>query len=1081
MKKLFLLLLTVLSVTLYASAQTRTVTGTVVDAETDEPIIGAAVTDKAGKGVNTDIDGNFSIVLPESVTKLTVSSVGYTPKEVTVKGGKMEIRLSPSATALDEVIAVAYGTAKKSAFTGSATVIKSTEIEQAQVSNALDALTGKVAGVQLNNASGQPGQSDPSIFIRGISSLNAGNAPLIVVDGVPYSGDMNNISTQDIESMTILKDAASNALYGARGANGVIMITTKKGGNNGEAQVTIDAKWGANMRATQDYDLVKDPAAYYEMYYKALYNYSHLRGFDDGNDGFIKYDATQAHIWANNNLINGAGMGLGYNVYTIPAGQYMIGTNGKLNPNATLGRIATFEGQEYWLTPDNWLDEAYNTSLRQEYNLSVANGNDRGNFYASASYLKNEGITNSSDYERFTGRLSAETQAKDWLKVGANMSYTHFQSRSLDEDGSSASSGNVFAAATQVAPIYPLYIRDGKGNILVDSNGFLRYDYGQKDNAGLERPVYGQSNALSQAILDRVSSEGNAFNATGYVEIRFLKDFKFTSNNNVNVDETRSTQFTNPWYGQYASANGMISKGHGRAIDYTFQQLLNWSHQFGLHNVSVLAGHENYWARTYSLSGSKENMFDPFNDELATAVIVGSTSSSSGAYNTEGWIFRGQYDYSDKYFGSVSFRRDGSSRFHPDHRWGNFWSAGGAWILTKEDWIQFPQWVNMLKFKASYGEQGNDQIGSYRYTNTYDIVNSNGNPAAVPVSMGNPNITWEKNSNFNVGFEFDLFNARLGGSIEGFYRRTTDMLSAVYLPASFGYTGYYDNIGNMINGGIEIDLHGTIIRTKDFSWDVNANFTWYKNEVEKLAEDHKGQTAEGYQGYANGNYFIGEGLPLQTFYMQKYAGVNPENGKAMYWRDITETDANGVTKVIGREKTEDYNAATMYLCGSALPHMYGGFGTNLTYRDFDLSVDFTYQIGGKVYDSAYSSYMSNPTTEGHGSNFHRDLYNAWTPENPNSNIPALVFNDLYATQFSDRFITNASYLTLQNINFGYTLPRSITRKIQVNKLRVYFSADNVFILSKRQGLNPTQSITGGSSNTYYAPIRTLSGGINITF
>ena len=406
MKKLFLLLLTVLSVTLCASAQTRTVTGTVVDAETDEPIIGAAVTDQAGKGVKTDIDGNFSIVLPESVTKLTVSSVGYNPMEVKIKGGKMEIRLTPSATALDEVIAVAYGTAKKSAFTGSATVIKSTEIEQAQVSNALDALTGKVAGVQLNNASGQPGQSDPSIFIRGISSLNAGNAPLIVVDGVPYSGDMNNISTQDIESMTILKDAASNALYGARGANGVIMITTKKGGNNGEAQVSVDAKWGANMRATQDYKLVKDPAAYYEMYYKSLYNYSHLRGFDDGNDGFIKYDAAQAHIWANQNLINGAGMGLGYNVYTIPEGQYMIGTNGKLNPNATLGRMATFQGQQYWLTPDNWLDEAYHTSLRQEYNVSVANGNDRGNFYASASYLKNEGITNRS--EEHTSELQSQ-------------------------------------------------------------------------------------------------------------------------------------------------------------------------------------------------------------------------------------------------------------------------------------------------------------------------------------------------------------------------------------------------------------------------------------------------------------------------------------------------------------------------------------------------------------------------------------------------------------------------------------------------------------------------------------------------
>lgn len=1078
MKKLFLLLLTVICVTFCASAQTRTITGTVIDAETDEPVIGAAVTDKDGKGVNTDLDGNFSITLPESVKKITISSVGYNPKEIDVKPGHMTIYLESAATALDEVIAVAYGTAKKSAFTGSAAVVKSADIEEAQVSNALNALSGKVAGVQMTNASGQPGSSTPSIRIRGISSINAGNSPLIIVDGMPYSGDVGNISSQDIESMTVLKDAASNALYGARGANGVILITTKRGGNTGDAVVTVDAKWGMNTRATRDYAVVKDPASYYELYYRSLYNYASLRGFDDGNDGFIKYDPANAHVWANNNLITGAGMGLGYNVYSIPEGQYMIGSNGKLNPNATLGNVVTTSnGQSYMLLPDDWLDNAYKNSLRQEYNVSVANGNDRGSFYASFSYLSNEGITANSDYSRLTGRLSAETMAKSWLKVSANMSYTHFESNQIDADGEGASTGNVFAAATTVAPIYPLFIRDGSGRIMIDNNGLRRYDYGDKQNAGLERPVFPQSNALDETILNTSSIEGNAFSATGSIEVRFLNDFKFTSNNNVTVDETRSTAVTNPYYGSYSSQNGIVSKGHARSIDYTFQQMLNWSHQYGAHNVSAMFVHENYWARSYSLSGSKSNMFDPNNSELAGAIILQSTNSSKSEYNNEGWLFRGMYDYNEKYFGQFSFRRDGSSRFHPDHRWGNFWSFGGAWILTKEDFIHFPKWVNMLKFKASYGEQGNDNIGNYLYTNTYSIVNSNGNPAAVPSMMGNPNITWETNTNANAGFEFELFNARLSGSVEGFFRRAKDMLYAVYLPQSFGWSGYYDNIGHMRNIGIELDLHGTIIRTKDFTWDVNLNLTHYKNTIEELAAEHKNMEVDGHPGYANGNNFLGEGLSLYTFYMQKYAGVDPKTGKALFWRDVT--DENG--KVTGRETTDDYSSASMYLCGTALPSVYGGFGTSFSYRDFDLSFDFAYQLGGQVMDSDYASYMASPSTSSHGSNMHQDLYNAWTPENPNTNIPALCFNDLYSASASDRFLTNASYLRLQNINFGYTLPKNLVRRLQLQKVRLYVLCENVYTWSKRRGLNPAQSITGGASNAYNAPIRTISGGFTVTF
>ena len=422
---------------------------------------------------------------------MVISFIGMATQEVAIKPN-LNITLKPDTETLEEVIVTAYGTAKKSAFTGSASVIKADEIGKVQTSNATEALTGKVSGVQIRTSSGQPGKNSPSILIRGISSITAGNSPLIILDGTPYEGDLNNINSQDIESMTVLKDAASNALYGARGANGVIMITTKKG-TSGKATVTLDAKWGVNTRATQDYKTIDNPAQYYELYYKGLKDY------------FINeksYSPSQAHLLANQNLCASNSYGLGYNVYTIPTGQYMIGENGKLNPNATLGNMVNYNGQDYLLIPDNWLDEAYKTSLRQEYNFSVAAGTDKGSFYTSFSYLKNEGISPNSDYSRLTGRVKADYQATKWLKIGVNSSYTHYDSNSLGEDGSSASSGNVFAAATRIAPIYPLYIRDGKGNIMYDKNGLKMYDYGDKTNAGLERPAFTKSNALSDAILN---------------------------------------------------------------------------------------------------------------------------------------------------------------------------------------------------------------------------------------------------------------------------------------------------------------------------------------------------------------------------------------------------------------------------------------------------------------------------------------------------------------------------------------------------------------------------------------------------
>ena len=1045
-----------------ALAQTA-VTGTVVSQEDGQPIIGATVrVVGASAGAVTDADGKFSISMPAGHNKLKVTYVGMVDQDVTVKGNSVRVVLVPDQTNLDEVMVVAYGTAKKSAFTGSAAVVKSDDIAKISSSNAMSALSGKVSGVQINSATGAPGQESFSIRIRGISSINAGNDPLIIVDGAPYNGDINNLNQNDIASMTVLKDAASAALYGARGANGVVIITTKNG-REGTSSITVDAKWGANTRGVEFYNTVESPAGYYEAYYQSLKNYRTSLGDD----------AATAHRWALNNMFSG-GYDLGYNVYTVPEGQDFIGPNGKLNPNATLGRVINVNGTEYLLYPDSWRDAAYQTGVRQEYNVTATGSNDKGSFYGSAGYLKNEGISIGSDYERFTGRLKADYQLRSWLKLSGNFNYAHYKANSLADDGGSTV-GNVFMVKN-MAPIYPLYIRDAAGNILQDSKtGLAMYDWGNGTVTGLTRPTMTGSNPIFANYFDKNQNEGNSLDATGTAEIRFLEDFKFTSANTVMLDETRFTYTNNPYYGQFAANNGSVQKAHVRTWAYNYQQLLNWHHLFDKHDVEVMLGHEYYRTRYYYLTASKNNMFSVFNDELAGAVNTGTMNSYTTDYNVEGWFGRVQYNYDNKYFGSLSYRRDASSRFHPDHRWGNFWSLGGAWIISKEKWFNAP-WVDELKFKASYGEQGNDNIGSYLYTDTYSIVPSGDGAGVKPSSTkGNETITWEKNGNFNTGFEFSFFRGRLAGSIEYFYRRTSDMLAFFALPASSGWSGYYDNVGNMQNMGAEVELDGTLIRTKDFEWGLNLNFTAYKNEITSIADKNKTRTVEGSEGYASGSYFYGEGESLYTFYMSKYAGVD-ENGKSMFYKD--KLDENG--NIIGRETTTTPGEATYYLCGTALPWAYGGFGTRFSYKGFDLAVDFNYQLGGQIYDSDYAG-MMGITSSGRGSAIHADLLNSWTEENPNTNIPKLIIDDTSTTTTSDRFLIGASYLSLQNLNFGYTFPTKMTSKVGIGKLRVYLTATNLWLWSKRQGLDPRQSITGGASSAYYSAMRTISGGISVTF
>ena len=763
-RKIVLSLIAVFVFLAYATAQNRQISGTVSDAN-GHPVAGATViVDGTSLGTTTNTAGEYTLSAPVNGT-LVVTFVGFEPQQLPIAGKtRINVTMKEDAQAIDDVIVVAFGTAKKEAFTGSAAVIKSDEIAKVQTSNVATALVGRVAGVQTSSTSGDLGKT-PSIRVRGFSSINAGKEPLWIVDGMPYEGDLNNLNTNDIESMTVLKDAASNALYGARGANGVIMVTTKKA-KSGDAVVTIDAKWGVNSKALEEYDVITSPAQYYETHFKALYGY-----YAQTNP------AAKAYALASSGLTSNGTGGLGYNVYTVPEGQALIGTNGKLNPNATLGRKIIYNGQEYWLTPDDWIDEAYQSAFRQEYNVNISGATERSSFYASLGYLDNTGIIKSSALERYTARLKADYQAKKWLKVGGNMSYAHFSnSNGNSNEGSASSTANIFAFSAQMPPIYPVYIRDGSGRIMVDDNGYQMYDYGDKGNAGLTRPLLPGANGLQTSWLNKKKAEGNAFSGSGFVDISLYKGLKLTVNGSTNIDETRTTYLNNQYYGQFAEAGGTISKYHTRDIAYNLQQILNYNETFGKHNVGLMVGHEYYQKKYYYLSGTKSKLFSYDNEELGGAVVDGAGAHSYiDDYNSEGYFMRAQYDYAGRYFVSGSYRRDASSRFHPDHRWGNFWSVGAAWLLNQENWFDAP-WVNMLKLKASYGSQGNDNIGNstigyYLYTDTYSIENNNGEIAVLFGQKGNPNITWETNTNLNIGTEFGFWNNRLSGSVDFFNRK----------------------------------------------------------------------------------------------------------------------------------------------------------------------------------------------------------------------------------------------------------------------------------------------------------------------
>ena len=991
-----------------------------------------------------------------SAGTLVISFIGMQSQEVKIKSN-VNVVLKSDAEQLEEVMVVAYGTAKKSAFTGSAATIKNEKITSRQTSNVTNALAGQVAGVQTTSSTGQPGK-DATVRIRGIGSISASNTPLYVVDGVPYDGEISAISTSDIESMTVLKDAASNALYGARGANGVILITTKRG-KTGDARVTFDAKWGVNKRGIPSYETVSDPGKFYEMAYSAIYN-ADLKGYAAAGD------LTSANAYANKTMLSSSY--LGYQVFTVPNGEQLIGMDGKLNPNATLG----YSDGTYYYKPDNWSDELFENNLRQEYNLSVSGANDKMNYYMSAGYLDDQGIVPNSGFQRYSARLKADYQVKPWLKMSGNISFTHYDSREQDTE-SGTSNANAFYAANIMGAIYPMYIRDAEGNIMIDNRGFQRYDYGSDTNFQ-RKNVIPNANPLASYMLDLMKYSGDVVSGKWSADIDIWGGIKAKINIGIDANNVRSTDLVNPFYGQYSETSGVggiVSVSTQRTFSTNQQYLLTYNKTFNhIHNLDVLAGHENYNYKYQYLYGSREKIYNPNLPELNNGIMNQSNASYSQSYATEGWLFRVQYDYDGKYFGSASYRRDGSSAFHPDNRWGNFWSVGAGWLMNKESFLENQNWIDMLKFKISYGLQGNDNLlymNGYRnyqpYMDQYTLTNNNSDFATTLYYKGNQDITWETSHSFNTGFDFAFWKGKLSGSIEYFSRKTTDMLYFKPVASSMGYSRFPENVGSMINRGVELDLNSNIFDTKDLTWDINFNLTHFKNKVLELAPELNGQLIDGSRIYR-------EGESMYQLYLPKYAGVDPETGESLW--ALTEPNEKGETTTTSYSEASSHR----FMTGDILPKVYGGFGTSLTFKGFDFSIAFAYQLGGRILDYTYQSLMS---TDAQGSAWHVDMLNAWTPENKNTNVPRMNVNDIYVSYSSDRWLTSSNYLSLQNITFGYTLPKNWTRKLQVEGVRLYFVADNVALLTARKGLDPRQGYV--ASDNVYSPIRTISGGISLNF
>ncbi|MGP1362216.1 MAG: SusC/RagA family TonB-linked outer membrane protein [Bacteroides sp.] len=1068
MKKLSIFL-ALLVLSFYSFAQVRTITGVVTSAEDKEPLIQVVVQVKGTQtAVVTDMDGKYTVKVQSPEAVLVFSYTGYATQEIMVGDRQtIDVVMSMATEEIDEVMVVAFGKAKKSAFTGSAVSVGSKELERKQVSNVMNALSGKVPGVTVSSSNNQPG-SESSVQIRGVGSFSASSEPLYVVDGVPYDGDVSAINPADVESTVLLKDASSAALYGARAANGVVMITTKNGANakqTGVANINVSAKVGYNSRGVSSYERITDPKKYVEKYYEALYYY-----YRYSSPRHIGSTEEQQMTAAQDQILNRE-TGLIYFPFTLAdpnADWFTKNSDGtfSMNKDATLGRwhVDPRTGEKYWMQPDDWDKEAYVPNMRQEYNLSVSGRSDKVNYFFSAGYLNDKGYLRGSSFERYSTRLRGDYTPKSWLKLGGNVSLAYSDTDAYSGTQSSSSSDNIFAMINYAGPHYPIWVRDANKQIAKNRLGLPIYDFGSGQFPGLgNRPMLHWSNPLATKLYDLNTSETYTVGMRDYIDFILPYGFKVTLNAGFDFNQNAATSTENPLYGQNASTGGAISKSESRSTSLNLQQLLSWNYSFDEHHLDVVLGHEYYASQYKRLAGSRKQLFMLKTEELSGAIADQRASSSTTRYRVEGYLARASYDWKERYFLSLSFRRDGSSRFAKHARWGNFGSMGLSWLIHQESFMEPTRgWLDMLKLKGSYGIQGNDNIPlQFGYKDLYTLRNLNGEFGVSYSAKGSKDLTWETSHNLNVGLEFAVLGHRLTGSVEFFRRAVSDMLFEVTVPPSSGYSSYWDNVGKMSNTGVDFELRGVLYRTKKLEWTAYLNGSHVTNRIQKLPEEWN-KSSEW--GYIKGSRVFREGGSLDDLFLPKFLGLNDKGESRWKTKDGETTDYAVATK---NENREIFPARPDIL--------QGGFGTNVDFYDFDFGVSFTYAFGGRDIDFTYMQLMHGGASNGYA--MHKDLLKAWTPERTNTNIPRMTTSaSAQQNGISDRFFVSTSYLSIDNVTLGYTLPKQWAEKLFISTMRVYAVADNIWLFSARKGFDPRFG-----SGIGYKAMRTVSLGLTANF
>ncbi len=1043
-KLFFSVLFLLLGVASYAQGvKNVNVRGSVQDASTGEPIPFASI---VVKGTNTGAiateNGVYIINAPSTGT-LVFSSIGYHSEEVAIDGqSTIRVALKPDNQSLEDAVVIAFGTKRKQDIVGSVTSVKSEILQNSQAASVTSALEGAVSGLQVISSTGQPG-ADASIYVRGIGSLSASNAALIVVDGVPYNGSISNINPQDIESITVSKDAVSNSLYGSRAAGGVVMVTTKSGAKT-SSNIQFNASAGVISRAYKDYAMVTDPGEFYRLTWYGLRN----TYMATGKDADVSAQA------ASESLLGSLG---DYNSFIIPEGELLVDAEGKLNPNAKTRYNDTFA------------DNMFQRSTRQEYNVAASGSNDKVDYYLSLGYLNNKSYIVGSDFNRLSARANVNAKITNWLRAGLNLGYSKTTANGLQESSTAAS--NPFSVAREWAPIFPVHAYDLEGNMIMDDKGKPVYDAGTGQTAGTsERPTATNQNVICNLHEDIRKTTRHNLTTRMFVEAKFLDHFTAMVNYSYDVRNGYGITYYTPTIGDGASFGGRGTHTATVSTVSNLQETLAYDNIFGdYHSFSAKIGHEYYQYKYRALEAQKTTFFDPVNPELANGGSQQYSDSGEDALNIEGFFGMIDYNYASRYYLSAAFRRDGTSRFKK--QWGNFWSVGAAWRISGESFMEGTKgWIDDLKLRASYGTQGNQEVDSYYPFADQYAIGWNGSDLSAGLSYyGNPDLTWEKQNTFDLGLDFALID-RLRGSVDYFIRNTDDMLFQRPLAYSTGARPYkWENLGAMRNTGVEFEINYDIIKNSDFRWTLGLVGAHYKNKIIRLPEENRDN------GITSGVYKLMEGRDRYEYFTYKYAGMD-EEGYGQWYKDVKDEAGN-----ITQEKTTEYNKATKYYLGkSALPDLDGGINTQLTWKGIDFSIQTAYRLGGYAFDSEYLSGMSVSYYVGHN----KDMWDTYDPVTGKGKYPIWDANNTSNSysQTSDAHLISSSFFSIRNITLGYTLPKSITTKFYVNGLRFYVMADNVALFSARQGFDPRVSFTGATGSWGgYAPMRTVSGGVTVTF